>query len=149
MELVANIWPVADQRTGLVQRFFMRAYALEVDDATISRTLTALAPTDFRMARVFQVPRRFQLVSEHGTLEHCVTLGGFHEQTFQVLEEAIPALERDYPRLQGIAMPGGEPLGVGVLPRFAPDPYLVVTTLVETPDGRLLPQLQPHTSGPV
>ncbi len=68
-----------------------------------------------------------------------MTLGGFHEQTFQVLEEAIPALERDYPRLQGIAMPGGEPLGVGVLPRFAPDPYLVVTTLVETPDGRLLP----------
>ena len=142
MELVANVWPIVDETFGLVQRFFMRAYALEVDDATISRTLTALAPTDFRMAQVFTVPRQFEYVTRAGTLEGCVTLGDFHGHQPAILEAAFRSLEADYPRLQGIAMPGGEPVGIGLLPRFSPDPYLVVTTLIETTDGRLLPQLK-------
>ena len=29
MELVANVWPVVDVGTGLVQRYFMRAYAMD------------------------------------------------------------------------------------------------------------------------
>ncbi|CAN5895045.1 hypothetical protein BH11VER1_BH11VER1_01930 [soil metagenome] len=144
MELVADVWPVADQLTGLVQRFFMRAYALEVDDATISRTLTTLAPTDFRMARVFQVPRQFEYVTSAGTLEGCVTLGDFHEYQLSILESAMRALEADYPRLQGIAMSDGEPVGISLLTRFPAEPYLVVTTLIETPDGQLLPQLKPQ-----
>lgn len=74
MELVANVWPVADSLTGLVQRYLMRAYALEADDATISNTLTALAPSDDPMARPFAIPDRFREVTPHGTLTGCVSL---------------------------------------------------------------------------
>ncbi len=47
MELVANVWPVVDEISGLVQRFFMRAYAMESNDYVISTVLQALASTDF------------------------------------------------------------------------------------------------------
>jgi len=141
MELVANVWPVADQLTGLVQRFFIRAYALDADDATISRTLTALAPTDFIMAKVFRVPKAIRTMTDFGTLEGCVGIGDFHMLQSQVLDAAFQELEQDFAKLQGISMATGKPTAIGILPRFPEDPYLVVTTLVETPDGRLLPRL--------
>lgn len=141
MELVANIWPVADQQTGLVQRFFMRAYALEADDDTISRTLTALAPSDWLTARVFAIPQRFQEVSPFGTLAGCVSLRLFHEYQFAIIEAALREWEDSYPRLQGIRA-DGQTAGEVTIPRFPENPYIVVTTLLETPDGRLVPQLQ-------
>jgi hypothetical protein len=141
MELVANVWPVADQQNGLVQRFFMRAYAMDADDATISRTLTALAPTDFIMAKVFPVQKAIQTMTDFGPLMGCVGIGDFHLLQSQVLDAAFQELEQDFAKLQGISMVTGTPVAIGTLPSFPPDPYLVVTTLVETPDGRLLPQL--------
>ena len=39
MELVANIWPIVDQTTGIVQRFLFRAYALEATEQEISTEL--------------------------------------------------------------------------------------------------------------
>ena len=36
MELIANVWPVADAGTGIVQRYFMRAYAIDAEDHVIS-----------------------------------------------------------------------------------------------------------------
>lgn len=141
MELVANVWPVADQLTGLVQRFFMRAYALDADDAVISRILTALAPSDYLLARVFPVPKDIRTLTDFGPLEGCVGIGDFHLLQSQVLDAAFQELEQDFAKFQGISMTTGTPTIIGTLPRFPPEPYLVVTTLVETPDGRLVPQL--------
>ena len=52
MELVANIWPIVDQMTGIVQRFLFKAYALEATDQEISIVLTTLARADYRTAEV-------------------------------------------------------------------------------------------------
>lgn len=59
----------------------------------------------------------------------------------QALDAAFQELEQDFAKFQGISMTTGTPTIIGTLPRFPPEPYLVVTTLVETPDGRLVPQL--------
>jgi hypothetical protein len=141
MELVANVWPVADSLTGLVQRYLMRAYALEADDATISDTLTALAPSDYPMARAFVIPDQFREVSPHGTLTGCVSLALFHHYQFTILDPAFRWWESAHATLQGISMTGGEPAPRRETPLFAEDPYLVVTVLLELPDGRLIPQL--------
>lgn len=142
MELVANVWPVVDSQSGLVQRFFMRAYAMEAADELINVTLRSLAPHDFRIARVFVIPEQFKFVTEHGTLTGCVTLGSFQEYQSQILEQGFAELEKGYSRLQGVAAQGIHPVGVGVIPRFPKEPYLVVTTIVEMPDGSLQPQLK-------
>ncbi|GIW53113.1 MAG: hypothetical protein KatS3mg082_2943 [Nitrospiraceae bacterium] len=143
MELVANIWPVVDSLSGVVQRYFARAYAMEGPDEVIGATLRALAPTDFRMASLFRIPERFKLVSEHGELSGCVTIGTFHAHLGDILEPALQELERGYAPVQGIAVASstGPMKGVVVRPRFRPDPYLCVTTLIETPEGQLIPQL--------
>ncbi|WP_250163300.1 hypothetical protein [Psychrobacter sp. WY6] len=46
MELVANVWPIVDQMTGVVQRFLFRAYALDATDQEKALFLTySLVPT--------------------------------------------------------------------------------------------------------
>ena len=141
MELIANVWPVIDEGTGLVQRFFMRAYAMDSDDHIISAVLKALAPTDFRIARVFRIPERFSLASEHGTMSGVVTIGVFQQYIQSIIEEAYRDLENDYAKVQGIDMSSGTPKTVNVIPRFPDDPYTTVTALIETSNGQLIPQV--------
>jgi hypothetical protein len=142
-ELVANVWPVVDAATGTVQRFMMRAYALEAPDDIISQTLRALARSDFRMAQVFAIPERFVLVSSHGRLNGCVTIGAFQEHRASIIEPALEELEKGFTRFQGIITHGpmDHPVSVAWMPRFAAAPYLVVTVLLETADGQLIPQI--------
>lgn len=141
MELVANVWPVVDEGTGLVQRYFMRAYAMDAEDRVISAVLKALAPTDFRIARAFKVSARFKVTSEHGTLNGAIPVGAFHQNLQQILEEAYRSMENDYVKPQGIDMSSGAPRPVNVIPRFPDNPYTVTTVLIETQDGQLIPQL--------
>jgi len=131
MELVANVWPVADSLTGLVQRFLTRAYAVDADDA----------PSDFLLAPPFAIPPRFRVVTPHGTLEGCVDLNRFHQETFAILDPAFRWWEAAHAKLQGIAVTRPQPGHRIETPRFAEDPYLVVTVLLEMPDGRLIPKL--------
>ncbi len=144
IELAANVWPVVDQSTRLVTRFFIRAYALESNDVLINQTLRALAPTDYCMARMFEMPGRFVLVNEHGSLPGCVPLADFYPKSVQILDEAMKAVEQDYARLQGSVTSGEMMQAVNILPRFARDPFVVITPLLETPDGMLLPQVKPR-----
>jgi hypothetical protein len=141
MELVANVWPVVDVGTGLVQRYFMRAYAMDAEDRVISTVLKALAPTDFRIARAFKIPTRFKVTSEHGTLSGAVPVSTFQHDMQTILEEAYRSLENDYVKLQGIDMSSGSPRPVNVIPRFPSNPYAVTTVLIETQDGQLNPQV--------
>ena len=141
MELVANVWPVVDEGTMLVQRYFMRAYAMDAEDQVIGTVLKALAPTDFRIARVFKVAARFKVISEHGTLNGAVPIGVFHQDIQIILEDAYRSMENDYVKLQGIDMSSGSPKPANVIPRFPNNPYTVTTVLIETIDGQLIPQL--------
>lgn len=143
MELTANIWPVVDGHTGIVLRYFARAYALEGSDEQIGTTLRALALADFRMARVFRVPKHIVLVSEHGEMRGAVTIGGFQEQLDKIIRSSLIDLERDFAKFQGVDQPmdGAMLSNVVTVPRFGESPYLVVTTLIEDEHGRLTPQV--------
>ena len=141
MELVANVWPVADQQTGLVLRFFVKAYALPSEDALISRTLKALAATDDLTAKLFTIPSSCREVSDFGEFPCCISIGLFHQYQFMLLEPVFREIEKGYPRLQGIRSDEALLSQVVEVPRFAQDPYLVTTTLLETVDGQLVPQL--------
>lgn len=144
LELVANVWPVVDAGTGIVLRYFIRAYAMDAPDEVISATLRALASTDFRLARMFRIPQRMIIVSEHGELAGGVMIGDFHRHQEEILTPAFAKLEQGFAPLQGIGQrPGtGEAMGLEVIPRFPADPYLVVTSLVETAQGQLIPQIR-------
>lgn len=142
MELVANVWPVVDAGTGLVLRYFIRAYAMDAPDDVISATLRALAPTDFRLARMFTIPQRFTVVSEHGQLQGCVSIRDFHRYQEEILIPAFTALEKGVAPLQGIGESlDGQTVGVSVTPRFPAEPYVVVTSLLELSQGQLVPQI--------
>lgn len=142
IELSANVWPVIDAGTGLVLRYFMRAYAMDASDSVIGTTLRALAPTDFLLAEVFRIPQRHVVVSQYGDLNGCVSISDFHEQRALILPPAFEELEKSYARLQGVSVAhrSGEVLGISQTPKFPADPYLLVTSLLETADGKLIPQ---------
>jgi hypothetical protein len=141
MELVGNLWPVVDAASGLVQRFFMRGYAMQAADSIISQTLNALAPSDYLAAQVFHVPQKYCYTSEHGTLKGCVPIADFHLLQSGIIEEAMREVEAGGPKFLGIQTSEGGVRQVGVKPRFPNDPYFVVTMLLETAEGHLLPQL--------
>jgi hypothetical protein len=144
LELTANVWPVVDSGTGVVLRFLVRAYAIDAPDDVISATLRALAPTDFRLAHLFRIPERFILSFEHAEVQGCVTIGDFHRHRQQILTPVFAELEKQFARLQGIGWSQDEQqlIGIGVIPRFPPEPYLLLTALLEMPDGRLVPQIR-------
>lgn len=143
MELIANIWPVVDARTGIVLRYFARAYAIAAPDEVIREVLRALAPTDFRIAQMFTIPRRLSLTSEHGTIVGAVDVAGFQAHSSLILESAFRELETGFAPRQGLAVEGPEDgvAAIGIIPRFSEEPYLMFTALLEMPDGRLVPQV--------
>jgi len=81
------------------------------------------------------------VVSEHGVLRGCVSIGDFERFEGDILSQAFRDAEGSFAKLQGIASAtaNGELQGVGFMPRFAENPYLVTTPLIEYPDGRLGP----------
>jgi hypothetical protein len=141
MEVVGNLWPVVDASSGVVQRFFSRAYAMEAPDEVIGQTLTALAPTDFHTAKVYAVPARYVMMTDVSKLPGSVSLSDFHNLQSGIIEEAMRDLEDSGPGFLGIRSADTTLRTIGECPSFSDHPYLVVTTLVETSDGRLLPQL--------
>jgi hypothetical protein len=144
MELVANVWPVVDAPTGLVIRFFIRAYVMDASDDVVSRTLHALAPSDFRVAQLFPVPRQCSVTSERGTLKGCITIGDFRDHQAVILENAFRVVEGQFARLQALADEGDSQItGVSLIPRFPTNPYVLLTPLLETSDGNLIPIASP------
>lgn len=140
-ELVANIWPVIDSTSGLIQRVLARAYVVAGDDEVFSATLLSLAPRDYLLATAFRIPTRFTLQTDFGTLEGCVSVEQYQRYEFAIIEPALQQLETQFAKLQGINMEVSKPMGVAFIPRFTQEPYLITTFLLESPDGSLAPQL--------
>jgi hypothetical protein len=138
MELVANIWPIVDSRSQLIQRYAARAYAIHADDSTIGNSLKALATADYVFARQFSIPQRFQVVLPEGTLSGVVSPHVFNQQQFPIIETALKALEADLPEIHGVGTaPDGKCFHRRIEIKFPPDPYLVVTFLSEDTAGNL------------
>ncbi len=138
MELVANIWPIVDTSSRLIQRFAARAYAIQADDTTIASALKAFASADYALARQFRIPQRFQFVLSSRTLSGVVSPHIFNQQQFPIIEDALRALESDLPAMHGVGItPDGKGFNRRIEISFPPDPYLAVTFLSEDTAGNL------------
>ncbi|NWK54977.1 hypothetical protein HW115_05110 [Verrucomicrobiaceae bacterium N1E253] len=141
MELVANIWPIVDEQSGLIYRILARAYTLEAPDDVISSTLKALAPKDYHLASSFALTARFRHVTEHGTLEGCLHISDFATYESMIIVPIIEQLEGQFAKLQGVNMSTGEPIAVAHIPRFGKEPYVITTFVMESINGELTPSL--------
>ena len=141
MELVANVWPIVDQTTGIVQRFLFRAYALEANDEEISTVLTILARSDYRTAQLEKIPDNYKLSSEHGTMSGAVEVGMFNQYMHSILEDTLIAAEKSFANMNNYGIGIDGPLIPEAL-TFPAEPYLVTTYLIELPSGELIPHLK-------
>ncbi|CAM3616256.1 hypothetical protein GCM10016272_22170 [Psychrobacter glaciei] len=141
MELVANIWPIVDQMTGIVQRFLFRAYALEATDQEISTVLTILARSDYRIAQVAKIPDNYKLSSEHGTMSGAVEVAMFNQYMHSILEDTLIAAEKSFADMNNYGIGVDGPLIPKTL-TFPAEPYLVTTYLLESPSGELTPHIK-------
>lgn len=141
MELVANIWPIVDQMTGVVQRFLFRAYALEATDQEISTVLTTLARSDYRTAQVVKIPDNYILDSQHGTISGAVEVAMFNQYMHSILEDTLIAAEKSFANMNNYGIGIDGPLISEAL-TFPTEPYLVTTYLIELPSGELIPHLK-------
>mgnify|MGYP007084428859 CR=1 FL=1 len=141
MELVANIWPIVDQMTGVVQRFLFRAYALDATDQEISTVLTVLSRSDYRTAKVVKIPENYKLNSEHGTISGAVEIAMFNQYMHNIIESTLTAAEKSFAEMENFGIGVDGPLIPDAL-TFPPEPYLVTTYLMEQPNGELIPHLK-------
>ena len=141
MELVANVWPIVDQMTGVVQRFLFRAYALEATEQEISTVLTILARSDYRTAQVEKIPDNYRLSSEHGAISGAVEVGMFNQYMHSILEDTLIAAEKSFANMNNYGIGIDGPLIPEAL-TFPAEPYLVTTYLIELPSGELIPHLK-------
>ena len=141
MELVANVWPIVDQMTGIVQRFLFKAYALNATDQEISTVLTILARSDYRTAQVEKIPDNYKLSSEHGTISGAVEVGMFNQYMHSILEDTLIAAEKSFANMNNYGIGIDGPLIPEAL-TFPAEPYLVTTYLIELPSGELIPHVR-------
>jgi len=139
VELVANIWPIMDRHTGIIQRFAARAYAMRAgDDELVATVLRGLARTDFHTAKQYPVPERVQMLRRGSKMCGATLPAGFNDYAAQIVDAALEDMADSCPDVVGFSMEGGVPEGVSLGLRFSMDPYLAVTHLVEFEDGSLV-----------
>ena len=141
MELVANVWPIVDQMTGVVQRFLFRAYALEATDQEISTVLNILARSDYRTAQVVKIPDNYKLSSGDGAMSGAVEVAMFNQYMHSILEDTLIAAEKSFANMNNYGIGIDGPLVPEAL-TFPAEPYLVTTYLIELPSGELIPHLK-------
>lgn len=141
MELVANVWPIVDQMTGVVQRFLFRAYALESNDQEISTVLNILARSDYRTAQVEKISDNYKLSSEHGTMSGAVEVAMFNQYMHSIVEDTLIAAEKSFANMNNYGIGVDGPLTLEPL-KFPAEPYFLTTYLIELPSGELIPHIK-------
>ena len=141
MELVANVWPIVDQMTGVVQRFLFRAYALDATDQEISTVLNILARSDYRTAQVVKIPDNYKLSSGDGAMSGAVEVAMFNQYMHSILEDTLIAAEKSFANMNNYGIGIDGPLIPEAL-TFPAKPYLVTTYLIELPSGELIPHIK-------
>lgn len=134
-EVAFNLWWFYDQETELVIRLAGRAYGLAGSDAEKLAVLRSLATTDFHVAPVFQIPKRFKVVSGTRTIEGVADpqfVRQFHADLF---EHVFAALEKDLP-VQVRSVNGEYQQYRLPVPR---DPLCVTTCVIDCGDGTFTP----------
>ena len=137
MELVANIWPVVDQDTMIVQRFFIKAYSMNATDDEISTVLTTLARSDFRTAEVMPIPEQCIIHADFGIIKGAIEINDFYQSMNSIIEEALTKLEHSYSDMKYCGCDNeGKPRKPEKL-KFPAEPYFVTTVVMEDANGEL------------
>lgn len=141
MELVANIWPIVDEETGVVQRYLIKAYALAATDEEISTVLATLARTDYRTAHPVLLPERYKIVFDQGTILGALPIGTFQQDVSTIIESELKNIEKTFAQLPNYGADTNGNAKKTTPLKFSDNPYIVTTVLLETATGELHPQL--------
>jgi hypothetical protein len=136
-EVVLNLWYFVEESHGAVYRLAGRAYALTGSDEQKLAVLHKLSATDFHIAQVFPVPKRFKTVSDFGTLEGVTGAEVTVEDPTGLFKEAIDALEASLP----IQMRSIDENPQTYRLKIPQNPLMVCTCVIEHEDGTLEPRL--------
>lgn len=138
LELVANIWPIADERSHVIQRFAARAYAMDVrDEQGLAIALQNLAQTDFYAAKQFLIPEEYTHATEHGVLKRSVLPDPFYQHAGYIINSALEELQRGCPEVVGVRNDSATPQPVFNSVRFSQNPFIIVNLLFEDLQGNL------------
>jgi hypothetical protein len=135
-EIMFNLWYVYDDM-GLIYSLRARAYVGEGSDEEKLGLLQRFAQTDYLIARPFEVPEAFcsRILkgnsSVHARVVPTAVLRDSDHPT-ALFEEAIQALEADFPAQTKLAVPR--------------DPLVCITPLFGADDGSIEPRFAGSTS---
>ena len=138
VEVVANLWWVLDEQSGLVYRLAGRAYVMSGTEAHKISLLRALSTTDYLAAQMFQVPMSFIVTAgEETRAGYCLpsTIADYKEKVFA---EVLEQLDKTMP-LQASFTVGQEKSFRMKLPE---NPLCITTPLIEDEDGVIKPQVK-------
>lgn len=134
-EVCWALWAFADQDTGLVMRVSGRSYVLSGTADERRQALRSLSESDFYAVEWKRVPERFSVVGPTGnTIRGAILVSQLDDPAavFAEVLEQISALPPQLRSIQGDYQPF----------RFKTpdDPRYLLTVVVESEDGRLVPK---------
>ena len=139
-EVTLNLWHFVDEETGLVFRLAARAYALLGSDQEKLRVLHRLAGTDFHLAKMCMVPKRYKLTfTDAKTFEGVTRPETAQTDPLVLFKEVVDALEAELPTQARSDAPGGRVRSYRL--RIPEDPLIINTCVIEHIDGTLEPRL--------
>jgi len=138
-ETCLNIWCIVDETTGVVYRIAARAYVLKGPDPYKSETLKRLSSADFHLARDLPVLSKFRTRIVDGAGQEREVNGLFPSDVnamfANILDMVCKELEHEFPTrlVADVNKPRLYQMG------FSPQPYYVLTYLIENARGDLVP----------
>lgn len=128
-----NLWAFCDPDTGVVQQVAAKRYVLTGSDAAKTEVLKGLADSDFYSVPRSYVSEAFTLIGPDGQrIRGAVPLNALDvEQVFAPLIRELSGLPLQVRQMGG--------RWEQFAPRVQDDPIWVLTQVLETADGRLLP----------
>ena len=135
-ELIVNLWAIYDADSGLVYGLSGKTYMASGEDHEKLTLLKALARTDHRTAKRFEVPSRFQVSYADGAVVSKVTLlNSVYDPAADLFENMFNNLEAELPPVMKVV--GTE--AVEESQSLPEDPLCVITVLYEDERGRTTP----------
>ena len=136
-EVIANLWYIVDEATGLIYRLAGRAYVASGTEESKTALLKALSRTDYLAARTFSVPKRFSVSNGSQTLEGHCSPSVLDDFMFELFEEVLEHLDENMP-IQA-SFESGEARTFKM--RLPQDPLFVATALIEDESGIIRAQV--------
>jgi hypothetical protein len=132
-EVVLNLWYFEDEETNAVYRLAGRSYALIGTDDEKLTLLHTLAKTDFHIAKIHPVPKRYVTVVDGQNWEGVTGPDIAVQDPASLFKEVIDEIESELP--QQMRAVDGEPSTYKL--KIPENPLMVCTCVIERTDGTL------------